>query len=132
MRLRVFCPSQVVGPFLSVVPVWRASLSACRVWSCAAVVKQSGLVFSCCACQSCGITISHLGYTIRFCCLLLQSGAVSLAGLVSFLLCGNAVWRVIRVRGKISVILCPTSQSKGLPAVPAGKVNFYQRLVASL
>ncbi len=46
MRLRVFCPSQVTGAFLSVVPVCLASLSAYRVWFCAAVVKQSGLVFS--------------------------------------------------------------------------------------
>ncbi len=41
--------------------------------------------------------------------------------------CGNAVWRVVRVRGKMSFILCPTSQSKGLPAIPAGEVGFFHR-----
>jgi len=42
---RVCCPASVAGSFLSVVPVCLASLSAYGVWSCAAVVKQSGLVF---------------------------------------------------------------------------------------
>jgi len=44
---------------------------------------------------------------------------------------GSAVWRFFRVRAKISVILCPTSQSKGLPAVPAGEVFVFLKVSGS-
>jgi hypothetical protein len=53
------------------------------------------------------------------CC---QSGGVGVPAL-----CGSAVQRAFPVRGKIRHIQCPTSQSKGLPAVPAGEVFSFQR-----
>jgi hypothetical protein len=53
------------------------------------------------------------------CC---QSGGVGVSAL-----CGTAVRRAFAVRGKMRYLQCPTSQSKGLPAIPAGKVSLFHR-----